>query len=128
MRTAPQSVAFVCREPPSATLQAQRTRQDLAVTVPWRCQGPASPRNRPGSRPGPLEHWADNLRMLVIAVVVVWHTALAYYPGDLGRSSHPSVAHYLSVGGSTTSSRRTSPGTPRTTTNPFRFTPSCARH
>jgi hypothetical protein len=25
--------------------------------------------------PGQREHWADNLRVLVIAVVVVWHTA-----------------------------------------------------
>jgi glucans biosynthesis protein C len=27
------------------------------------------------------EHWADNLRVLVIAVVVVWHTAAAYLQG-----------------------------------------------
>ena len=31
--------------------------------------------------PGPREHWADNLRVLVIAVVVVWHTATAYLAG-----------------------------------------------
>jgi acyltransferase-like protein len=31
--------------------------------------------------PGQREHWADNLRVLVIAVVVVWHTATAYLAG-----------------------------------------------
>jgi fucose 4-O-acetylase-like acetyltransferase len=31
--------------------------------------------------PGPRERWADNLRVLVIAVVVVWHTATAYLGG-----------------------------------------------
>ena len=31
--------------------------------------------------PGPREHWADNLRVLVIAVVVVWHTVIAYLAG-----------------------------------------------
>jgi surface polysaccharide O-acyltransferase-like enzyme len=29
--------------------------------------------------PGQREHWADNLRVLVIAVVVVWHTSLGYF-------------------------------------------------
>ncbi len=32
--------------------------------------------------PGPRQHWADNLRVLVIAVVVVWHTATAYLGGS----------------------------------------------
>lgn len=32
--------------------------------------------------PGPREHWADNLRVLVIAVVVGWHTATAYLAGS----------------------------------------------
>jgi len=31
--------------------------------------------------PGQRQHWADNLRVLVIAVVVVWHTATAYLGG-----------------------------------------------
>jgi len=31
--------------------------------------------------PGQRLHWADNLRVLVIAVVVVWHTATAYLAG-----------------------------------------------
>jgi fucose 4-O-acetylase-like acetyltransferase len=40
----------------------------------------ASPYEVPAG-PGPREHWADNLRVLVIAVVVVWHTATAYLAG-----------------------------------------------
>ena len=40
----------------------------------------ASPQEVPAG-PGPREHWADNLRALVIAVVVVWHTATAYLAG-----------------------------------------------
>ena len=32
--------------------------------------------------PGQRQHWADNLRVLVIAVVVVWHTATAYLGGS----------------------------------------------
>jgi glucans biosynthesis protein C len=32
--------------------------------------------------PGQRQHWADNLRVLVIAVVVVWHTAQAYLGGS----------------------------------------------
>lgn len=40
----------------------------------------ASPHGFPAG-PGPREHWADNLRVLVIAVVVVWHTATAYLAG-----------------------------------------------
>ena len=40
----------------------------------------ASPHGPPAG-PGPREHWADNLRVLVIAVVVVWHTATAYLAG-----------------------------------------------
>jgi Acyltransferase family len=31
--------------------------------------------------PGPRGRWADNLRVLVIALVVVWHTAMAYLGG-----------------------------------------------
>jgi len=38
----------------------------------------ASPHGVP-ARPGQREHWADNLRVLVIAVVVVWHTSLGYF-------------------------------------------------
>jgi len=33
-----------------------------------------SPQELP-AEPGQRERWADNLRVLVIAVVVVWHTA-----------------------------------------------------
>jgi glucans biosynthesis protein C len=40
----------------------------------------ASPHGIPAG-PGQREHWADNLRVLVIAVVVVWHTATAYLGG-----------------------------------------------
>jgi len=40
----------------------------------------ASPREIP-AEPGQREQWADNLRVLVIAVVVVWHTATAYLAG-----------------------------------------------
>jgi len=40
----------------------------------------ASPHGPPAG-PGQREHWADNLRVLVIAVVVVWHTASAYLAG-----------------------------------------------
>jgi glucan biosynthesis protein C len=40
----------------------------------------APPRGIPAG-PSPREHWADNLRVLVIAVVVVWHTATAYLAG-----------------------------------------------
>ena len=32
--------------------------------------------------PGQRQRWADNLRVLVIAVVVVWHTATAYLGGS----------------------------------------------
>src|SRR5215469_15211491 len=32
--------------------------------------------------PGQRQHWADNLRVLTIAVVVVWHTATAYLGGS----------------------------------------------
>jgi len=32
--------------------------------------------------PGERQYWADNLRVLVIAVVVVWHTATAYLGGS----------------------------------------------
>jgi len=39
------------------------------------------PRGIPAG-PGQREHWADNLRVLVIAVVVVWHTATAYLGGS----------------------------------------------
>ena len=38
----------------------------------------ASPHGVPAG-PGQREHWADNLRVLVIAVVVVWHTSLGYF-------------------------------------------------
>lgn len=41
----------------------------------------ASPRGIPAG-PGPRERWADNLRVLVITVVVVWHTASAYLGGS----------------------------------------------
>jgi hypothetical protein len=40
----------------------------------------ASPHEVPAG-PGQREYWADNLRVLVIAVVVVWHTAMAYLGG-----------------------------------------------
>jgi fucose 4-O-acetylase-like acetyltransferase len=40
----------------------------------------ASPQEIP-AEPGRRERWADNLRVLVIAVVVVWHTATAYLAG-----------------------------------------------
>ena len=40
----------------------------------------ASPQEIP-AEPGHREPWADNLRVLVIAVVVVWHTAAAYLAG-----------------------------------------------
>jgi len=40
----------------------------------------ASPHEVP-DEPGQREHWADSLRVLVIAVVVVWHTATAYLGG-----------------------------------------------
>ena len=40
----------------------------------------ASPHEVP-AEPGQREHWADNLRVLVIAVVVVWHTAAGYLAG-----------------------------------------------
>jgi len=41
----------------------------------------ASPHGIPAG-PGQRERWADNLRVLVIAVVVVWHTATAYLGGS----------------------------------------------
>ena len=41
----------------------------------------ASPYELPAG-PGRREHWADNLRVLVIAVVVVWHTTSAYLGGS----------------------------------------------
>ena len=41
----------------------------------------ASPKESPAG-PGQRQHWADNLRVLVIAVVVVWHTATAYLGGS----------------------------------------------
>ncbi len=41
----------------------------------------ASPHEVPAG-PGQRERWADNLRVLVIAVVVVWHTATAYLGGS----------------------------------------------
>ena len=41
----------------------------------------ASPYEVPAG-PGRREHWADNLRVLVIAVVVVWHTTSAYLGGS----------------------------------------------
>jgi glucans biosynthesis protein C len=40
-----------------------------------------SPRDVP-AEPGQRQHWADNLRVLVIAAVVVWHTATAYLGGS----------------------------------------------
>jgi glucans biosynthesis protein C len=40
----------------------------------------ASPHEIP-AEPGQRQRWADNLRVLVIAVVVVWHTATAYLGG-----------------------------------------------
>ena len=40
----------------------------------------ASPHEIPAG-PGPREYWADNLRVRVIAVVVVWHTVIAYLGG-----------------------------------------------
>ena len=40
----------------------------------------ASPLETP-AEPGQREHWADHLRVLVIAVVVAWHTATAYLGG-----------------------------------------------
>jgi len=40
----------------------------------------ASPHEAP-TGPGQRERWADNLRVLVIAVVVIWHTATAYLGG-----------------------------------------------
>ena len=39
-----------------------------------------SPHEIPAA-PGQRQRWADNLRVLVIAVVVVWHTATAYLGG-----------------------------------------------
>jgi len=41
----------------------------------------ASPHEAPAG-PGQRQHWADNLRVLVITVVVVWHTAQAYLGGS----------------------------------------------
>lgn len=41
----------------------------------------ASPHEIPAG-PGQRQRWADNLRVLVIAVVVVWHTATAYLGGS----------------------------------------------
>jgi len=41
----------------------------------------ASPPDVPAG-PGQRQRWADNLRVLVIAVVVVWHTATAYLGGS----------------------------------------------
>jgi hypothetical protein len=41
----------------------------------------ASPYEVPAG-PGQRQHWADNLRVLVIAAVVVWHTAQAYLEGS----------------------------------------------
>ena len=40
-----------------------------------------SPAESPAG-PGQRQRWADNLRVLVIAVVVVWHTATAYLGGS----------------------------------------------
>jgi hypothetical protein len=34
------------------------------------------------AEPGQRERWADNLRVLVIAAVVVFHTAMAYLGGS----------------------------------------------
>ena len=42
----------------------------------------ASPHEAPGG-PGQRERWADSLRVLVIAVVVVFHTATAYLRGSV---------------------------------------------
>ena len=50
----------------------------------------ATPHDIPAG-PGQRERWADNLRVLVIAVVVVWHTATAY----LGGSSWYYMDRYL---------------------------------
>jgi fucose 4-O-acetylase-like acetyltransferase len=41
----------------------------------------ASPHEIP-AEPGERQRWADNLRVLVIAVVVVWHSATAYLGGS----------------------------------------------
>jgi fucose 4-O-acetylase-like acetyltransferase len=41
----------------------------------------ASPHELPAG-PGQREHWTDNLRVLVIAAVVAWHTAQAYLEGS----------------------------------------------
>jgi len=41
----------------------------------------ASPHEVPAGS-GQRDHWADNLRVLVIAVVVVWHTTSAYLGGS----------------------------------------------
>ena len=41
----------------------------------------ASPHEAPAG-PGQRERWADSLRVLVIAVVVVFHTATAYLGGS----------------------------------------------
>lgn len=41
----------------------------------------ASPHELPAG-PGPRQRWADNLRVLVIAAVVVFHTATAYLEGS----------------------------------------------
>jgi hypothetical protein len=41
----------------------------------------ASPHETP-AEPGQRRRWAHNLRVLVIAVVVVWHTATAYLGGS----------------------------------------------
>jgi len=41
----------------------------------------ASPVKAP-AEPGQRQYWADNLRVLVIAVVVVWHTTSAYLGGS----------------------------------------------
>jgi len=41
----------------------------------------ASPHEVPAG-PGQRDYWADNLRVLVIAVVVVWHTTSAYLGGS----------------------------------------------
>jgi len=43
----------------------------------------ASPHELP-AEPGQRQRWADNLRVLVIAVVVVWHTAVAYLGSTAG--------------------------------------------
>jgi fucose 4-O-acetylase-like acetyltransferase len=41
----------------------------------------ASPQEIPAG-PSQRQHWADNLRVLVIAIVVAWHTATAYLGGS----------------------------------------------